>query len=1032
MRACGPRSLDGLRRRAYASNVSYSKRRIGSGRVLALAVGLSLFAMEGAVSAFTAPPTGKQGRQLASGGQARQHRNIAWRAPANAGKAHATLAAAIGASETMWDRDTGVPLRMWGRGVAVPGSMQSAELAARTARALLDPHLDVLAPGSRASDFTLAGNDLSAGIRSVGFVQQHRGRPVIGGQMSVRFKADRLIAIGSEALPDIQVALTDKPIAAATARTRARAWILADAAGSASAGLVEGPFILPIVRPGQSIGYREVMRVTVDATQPIGRFAVYLDAATGEPVAREQLLHFATGTVKFHVPQRGPEGAYVDLPAPGLNVFVNGGAASTDNLGALNFAGGGPAAVVAGVAGGLVTVVSVEGASAVKDLALPSGGVALWADPNNEVVDAQLSAYLHANVVKSRIRSIDPDFAFLDKNLLVTTNIPDICNAFSDGDSINFFLEGEGCENTARISDVVYHEYGHSAHIQGLIIGVGQFDGSLSEGISDYLGSTITNDSGLGRGFFTGSPDGALRELDPQGSEFTWPDDLTGEVHEEGLIIGGTLWDLRKSLVAKLGAQAGVARTDHIWFQGIHRAVDMPTMYPEALVADDDDGNLANGTPNECEINLAFAAHGMLGAGSLTGSVDLGTTTQSGTPLQLLLSGGTKACVDLAPTAAELRVRVAGSGDFISIPMTDGLDSFSATIPPFPDGTLVEYQIVVTFSDNSTGSFPNNDADPFYQLYHGPVTPLFCTTFEGPPEAEGWALGDQWQQGAPTGQAGDPDAAFDGASVLGLNLNGPYSPDSNTALLGPLIGTQGFKTVRLQYQRWLGVEDGAFDDATISVNGQVAWSNLDSQNGDESKTQHRDLEWRFHDVDISQFVSNDAVQLEFRLQADGGIEFAGWNLDQLCIVGTDGMVPGTCGDGLLGAGETCDNGAGNSDSLADACRTNCTPARCGDFVLDSAEQCDDGNQLGSDGCGPTCQSEGPVSTTDVPTTGFGDDDSSITASDSESETQGPASAGNDGDNPDRGCACDTGAPDAAPALGLGLLALLGLRRRRQG
>ncbi|MBA3547365.1 MAG: hypothetical protein H0T76_12835, partial [Nannocystis sp.] len=419
----------------------------------------------------------------------------------------------------------------------------------------------------------------------------------------------------------------------------------------------------------------------------------------------------------------------------------------------------------------------------------------------------------------------------------------------------------------------------------------------------------------------------------------------------------------------------------------------------------------------------------MLGAGSLTGSVVLAPTTQSGTPLQLQLTGGTKACVDLAPTSAELRVRLPNA-PIVGIPMNPIAGGFTAVIPPFPDGTLVEYQVVVTFSDDSTGSFPANDADPFYQLYHGPVTPLFCTTFEGPPGPEGWVLGDQWQQGTPTGQNGDPAAAFAGAGVLGVNLNGAYAPDSNTALLSPVINTAGFKTVRLQYQRWLGVEDGAFDDASISANGKLAWTNLDSQKGDESKTQHRDLEWRFHDVDLTQFVANNAVQLEFRLSSDAGIEFAGWNLDQLCVVGTDGMAPGVCGDGLLGAGETCDNGAGNSDSLPDACRTNCLPARCGDFVLDSAESCDDGNQFGGDGCGPTCQSE-PVATTDVPTTGFGDE-SSFTAGDSESETQSPASAGNDGDIPDRGCACDTGAPDAAPALGLGLLALLGLRRRRQG
>jgi len=964
------------------------------------------------------------------------HRDVAWSAPANARrlqKAHADFAAKLGAVDTLWDRDTGVPLRIWGAGIDMPGSVDSGAVAARGARALLADHLALLAPGSRLEDFELIGDDLSGGIRSLGFAQRFHGRPVLGGQLSFRFKRDRLIAVASEALPDVRVALAATVVADDLARARARAWILAkDAPASATASAVEGPFILPIIVAGQRPSYREVVRVTVDTTGPLDRHAVFLDSATGEPVARDPLLHFATGTVAFRVPQRGPQGPRVDLPAPRLGVFVNGIGATTDAAGQVSFADGPNAAVIAGVQGDLVAILNDSGPVATTNLSLPPGGIAVWTDPG-EQVDAQLSGYAHASVVKSRIRSIDPTFAFLDQQLQVTVNIPDICNAFSDGDAINFFLSGEGCENTARISDVVYHEYGHSVHVQSLVPGVGQFEGALSEGISDYLGASITNDAGLARGFFTDQPDTPLRELNPVGDEWHWPEDLTGEVHDDGRIIGGTLWDLRTALIAKLGPAAGIARADLLWFQSIRRAVDIPTMYPEALVADDDDGNLANGTPNECEINLAFQAHGLLGAGSLSGSVTLGATTQNGTPVQVLLIGGAKACVDLAPIGAELRVRPAGSQNATSIAMDESKGGFNAFIPAFPDGAVAEYQVVVTFSDQSTGSFPNNPADEWYQLYTGPVTPLFCSSFDGPPEAEGWSLGPLWQQGAPSGQGGDPTAPFGGSGIVGLNLAGAYSPDSTTTLTGPPISTQGFPTVRLQYRRWLGVEDGFFDDATISANGNVAWQNFDSQNGDLSKTQHRDLEWRFHDVDLSKFVVNGSVQLEFGLQADGGVEFGGWNIDELCVVGTNDAPPvGFCGDGLLGPGETCDNGPGNSDSQPDACRTNCTPARCGDTVLDSLEACDDGNQLGGDGCGPTCQTEVPGSTTvDPPTTSVGEESSVTlaTATASDSET-GDATDSVGNDLADRGCACDSGTPGGLPALGLGLFVLLGLRRRR--
>ena len=65
-------------------------------------------------------------------------------------------------------------------------------------------------------------------------------------------------------------------------------------------------------------------------------------------------------------------------------------------------------------------------------------------------------------------------------------------------------------------------------------------------------------------------------------------------------------------------------------------------------------------------------------------------------------------------------------------------------------------------------------------------------------------------------------------------------------------------------------------------------------------------------------------------------------------------IPPGCGDGVLDAGELCDDGAANSDTEADACRTDCVPAGCGDGVIDSGEDCDDGNTVAADGCGASC------------------------------------------------------------------------------
>ncbi len=62
-----------------------------------------------------------------------------------------------------------------------------------------------------------------------------------------------------------------------------------------------------------------------------------------------------------------------------------------------------------------------------------------------------------------------------------------------------------------------------------------------------------------------------------------------------------------------------------------------------------------------------------------------------------------------------------------------------------------------------------------------------------------------------------------------------------------------------------------------------------------------------------------------------------------------------CGNGVLNAGEECDDGEDNSDESPNACRKNCMNAHCGDNVTDTGEQCDSGEQNGQpDRCNETC------------------------------------------------------------------------------
>lgn len=60
-----------------------------------------------------------------------------------------------------------------------------------------------------------------------------------------------------------------------------------------------------------------------------------------------------------------------------------------------------------------------------------------------------------------------------------------------------------------------------------------------------------------------------------------------------------------------------------------------------------------------------------------------------------------------------------------------------------------------------------------------------------------------------------------------------------------------------------------------------------------------------------------------------------------------------CGNGVIEAGEECDEGAANADTAA--CTLACVEARCGDgLVLEGFEQCDDADDVDDDECGNAC------------------------------------------------------------------------------
>ncbi|MGE0404028.1 MAG: M36 family metallopeptidase, partial [Kofleriaceae bacterium] len=558
----------------------------------------------------------------------------------------------------------------------------------------------------------------------------------------------------------------------------------------------------------------------------------------------------------------------------------------------------------------------------------------------------QINVYVAINIVKDFVeREIDADMPLLDMQLVANVNIGNACNAFWDGKTVNFLQSSENCQNTGLVQDVVFHEFGHALHQHQVIDGVGQFDGAMSEGASDFLAAIITNDSGMGRGFrYSNNP---LREIDPPDMEYRWPEDVK-EIHYTGQIYAGALWDLRKDLVATYGEAEGHAIINKLYLATLRRATNIPSSLVEVLVEDDDDGNLDNGTPHECAIRSAFGRHGLrtvAGAVIAPGALD---NRALSTLVKVDVTGLSTRCnsdeiesviVDWRPSNQP----TPAAGSDTAHQTSPG--HFWVQLPLAIDGKVL-YRARVKFKDGSTFTLADNLADPYYELYQGETIPLYCTSFETEdPFQTGWTTGasedasSTWEWGEERGGASDPPTAYSGQRLLGQNLGGDYEAGVRTWIKMPAIDVGRWTDVHLQYRRWLAVEDSHFDQARITVNDKQVWMNFTANDGDGSASHHVDREWRFHDVLLSGWSPSRKLQVGWELSADQGLHLGGWQLDDVCIVAN---VNSVCGDGVRTPTEGCDLGAANSDEPDSECRTFCLRPTCGDAIVDSNEECDHG------------------------------------------------------------------------------------------
>ena len=167
---------------------------------------------------------------------------------------------------------------------------------------------------------------------------------------------------------------------------------------------------------------------------------------------------------------------------------------------------------------------------------------------------------------------------------------------------------------------------------------------------------------------------------------------------------------------------------------------------------------------------------------------------------------------------------------------------------------------------------------------------LYSSSFEGTDDGDlaTILLGDStapWQRGAPTS---GPGSALYGTNVWGTNLSGSYKNSADEAVQkGSSISLVGFSSYILKFYHWYDTETG-YDSGwvEISTDGGSTWSKV------SPAYRGHDSTWVQSTVDLTPYAGSN-VLFRFRFKSDGSVNYAGWYIDSVSIVGENLTPPNT-------------------------------------------------------------------------------------------------------------------------------------------
>jgi hypothetical protein len=600
------------------------------------------------------------------------------------------LATAGGPWKSYADRRTGRVDYAEGAGLAWISPGQTADL--RTLEATARAFLPRVATAMGIDPATLALSPERSGqpaphLWNIDFDVVRDGLAIEGARVVFRINNGRLIQFGTENLP-----ASGTPVPAERVGRKEALNTLARYVGGMAAAdeFVDGGTARLVPAVSEQNGERGLLRVwefTFRRRYSPGTWRARIDAASGLLLDFRDVNDYAKANGGVY-----PKSYFFNdetvLPMPFADLSTGG---FTDSAG--YFTGGGNPA--SGLNGKYVDINDSCGAISLTSNAL--GNLAFGTSTGTDCTTpgtggsgnthSARTQFYHVNRAKEVGRGWLPTNTWLSAVLPVNVNLNQTCNAYWNGSSVNFFRSGSGCGNTGEIAAVSLHEYGH---------GLDQNDGNAfspdngtGEAYADITAALLLHDSCMGQGFFSGNCGGygdactscsGVRDVDwakhtsgtphkvdnftrvlcPYGGGYDGPCGMEG--HCESYVISEAIWDLANRDLPSPGSAAAWTTTERLWY------VSRPTsgsafvchnsgtpwtsdgcatgaLFRTLRAADDDDGNLANGTPHSCQIYAALNRHGMACASDAGASVCFAGCTPPAVPTLTATSGNRQAAL---------------------------------------------------------------------------------------------------------------------------------------------------------------------------------------------------------------------------------------------------------------------------------------------------------------------------------------------------------------------------------------------------